>query len=55
MAENKFREINRIFKVKRKYVDKNKEIKDIILDLELIEHRYRIDVDHAEKGKKRNK
>ena len=49
-AENKFREISRIYTLKKKYIEKNKEIKDIF-DLELIEHRYRNEVERMGKKK----
>ena len=52
-AENKFREISRIYILKKKFIEKNKIIKDNIFDLELIEHRYRNDVERLDKNKKK--
>ena len=52
-VENKFREISRIYILKKKFIEKNKIIKDNIFDLELIEHRYRNDVERLDKNKKK--
>ena len=54
-VENKFREISRIYILKKKFIEKNKIIKDNISDLELIEHRYRNDVERLDKNKKKGK
>ena len=44
-AENKFKELKSIFTLKKKYIDKNRVLKDHIYGLELIEHRYRCETD----------
>ena len=50
-AENKFREMRRIFMLKQQYIEKNNKLKDLILDLELMEQRYRNDVERVNKQK----
>ena len=52
-AENKFKELKSIFILKKKYINKNKELKDHIYGLELIEHRYRCETDRMIKKKKK--
>ena len=51
-AENKFREMKRIFMLKKHYIEKNNELRDVILDLELMEQRYRNDVERVNKKQK---
>ena len=50
-AENKFKEIARIYTLK-KYIEKNMDLKEAIFDLELMEHRYRNEVERVNKKKK---
>ena len=52
-AENKFKELKSIFILKKKYIDKNRELKDHIYGLELIEHRYRCETERMIKKKKK--
>ena len=52
-AENKFKELKSIFILKKKYIDKNRELKDHIYGLELIEHRYRCETERLIKKKKK--
>ena len=52
-AENKFKELKSIFVLKKKYIEKNKELKEHIFGLELIEHRYRCETDRLDKKKKK--
>ena len=52
-AENKFREMKRIFMLKQHYIEKNNKLKDLILDLELMEQRYRNDVERVNKKQKK--
>ena len=52
-AENKFKELKSVFILKKKYIDKNRELKDHIYGLELIEHRYRCETERMIKKKKK--
>ena len=54
-AENKFKELKSIFVLKKIYIEKNKELKEHIYGLELIEHRYRCETDRLDKKKKKGK
>ena len=51
-AENKFKELKSIFILKKKYIEKNKELKEHIFGLELIAHRYRCETERLDKKKK---
>ena len=51
-AENKFKELKSIFILKKIYIEKNKQLKEHIYGLELIEHRYRCETDRLNKKKK---
>ena len=50
-AENKFKELKSIFVLKKKYIEKNKQLKEHIYGLELIEHRYRCETERLNKKK----
>ena len=52
-AENKYKELKSIFILKKKYVEKNKQLKEHIYGLELIEHRYRTETERLNKKKKK--
>ena len=52
-AENKFKELKSIFILKKIYIEKNKQLKEHIYGLELIEHRYRCETDRLNKKKKK--
>ena len=52
-AENKFKELKSIFILKKIYIGKNRELKDHIYGLELIEHRYRCETERMIKKKKK--
>ena len=52
-AENKFKELKSISILKKKYIEKNKELKEHIYGLELIEHRYRCETERLDKKKKK--
>ena len=54
-AENKFKELKSIFVLKKKYIEKNKQLKEHIYGLELIEHRYRCETERMIKKKKKIK
>ena len=54
-AENKFKELKSIFVLKKIYIEKNKELKEHIYGLELIEHRYRCETDRLDKKEKKRK
>ena len=51
-AENKFKELKSIFVLKKKYIEKNKQLKEHIYGLELIEHRYRCETERLIRKKK---
>ena len=51
-AENKFKELKSIFILKKKYIEKNKTLKEYIYGLELVEHRYRCETERLNKKKK---
>ena len=53
-AENKYKELKSIFVLKKKYIEKNKQLKEYIYGLELVEHRYRCETERLNK-KKNNK
>ena len=48
-AENKYKELKSIFVLKKKYIEKNKELKEHIYGLELVEHRYRCETERLNK------
>ena len=54
-AENKFKEIRSIYVLKKKFIEKNKTLKEHIFGLELIEHRYRCETEWLDKNKKKRK
>ena len=54
-AENKFKEIRSIYVLKKKFIEKNKTLKEHIFGLELIEHRYRCETERLDKNKKKGK
>ena len=51
-AENKYKELKSIFVLKKKYIEKNKQLKEYIYGLELVEHRYRCETERLNKNKK---
>ena len=48
-AENKYKELKSIFVLKKKYIEKNKQLKEHIYGLELVEHRYRCETERLNK------
>ena len=54
-AENKYNELKSIFVLKKKYIEKNKQFKEHIFGLELVEHRYRCESNRLEKKKRKFK
>ena len=52
-AENKFKELKSVFILKKKYIEKNKQLKEHIYGLELIEHRYRCETDRLNRKEKK--
>ena len=52
-AENKFKELKSVFILKKKYIEKNKQLKEHIYGLELIEHRYRCETERLIRKKKK--